>query len=120
MAFAAKYKGFCSHCHMTVWQGERVKWAKRKRGVEHLNCLRAFDDPTPRVLDDRFSFTPPQLQGGRVRFVSGGEDARSRSGTQRRRQRQVLAEVRARLVAEAEGLIPHCEHGISSREGTGW
>lgn len=51
MEITAKYKGFCNHCHYTVWRGEQV-WLQGK--VRHLDCAAALKDKSPRVLDERY------------------------------------------------------------------
>lgn len=51
MEIRTKYKGFCSRCHYTVWQGEKA-WLHGK--VRHLDCKAALADRTARELDPRY------------------------------------------------------------------
>lgn len=47
----AKFKGYCTKCWHSYWQGEQVN--KEGRGFSHLDCLRALADKTPRRLNPK-------------------------------------------------------------------
>lgn len=51
MEITARYKGYCSRCHYTVWRGEKVVL---QGSVRHLDCVAALKDKSPRVLDVRY------------------------------------------------------------------
>lgn len=46
------YKGYCKKCHHTFWSGEIVE--KIAGGFNHLDCLRALADTTPRKLSPQY------------------------------------------------------------------
>lgn len=51
MVIHSKYKGFCSKCHFTIWQNEKIEY---NGNAKHLDCLEAIKDKTPRVCDPRY------------------------------------------------------------------
>lgn len=51
MEINAKYKGFCSSCHHTIWKNETIRYDGQAR---HIDCLAAVTDKTPRMIDSKY------------------------------------------------------------------
>jgi hypothetical protein len=47
----SKFIGFCSDCHYTIWQGEKIKYNGR---AVHMDCVKALNDNTPRRKDLKY------------------------------------------------------------------
>lgn len=52
----AKYKGFCSTCHLTIWKNEWITVVDKK--ITHRDCLKSVADKTPREFDPRWLSLP--------------------------------------------------------------
>lgn len=50
--FKTKYQGYCQKCHHTYWKNEVVE--KDAGGFNHLDCLVALADRTPRRLSPKY------------------------------------------------------------------
>lgn len=48
----ARYKGYCTVCHHTIWRGEQIKY--NGKTSKHVDCLVALRDGTPRVMDKKY------------------------------------------------------------------
>lgn len=48
------YKGYCKKCHHTYWVGEIVE--KTAGGFNHIDCLSALADTTPRKLNPKMEW----------------------------------------------------------------
>jgi hypothetical protein len=53
-SFQVKYHGYCNRCHHTYWKNEVVR--KVAGGFEHLNCMLALADRTPRKLNPKMEW----------------------------------------------------------------
>ena len=52
MEIKAKFRSYCATCHYTVWQNERVNYDGKS--VTHLECFKALQDETPRILHPHY------------------------------------------------------------------
>jgi hypothetical protein len=49
-----KLNGYCTKCHHTYWSGEVV--AKGNKGFEHMDCLVALADKSPRKINPKMEY----------------------------------------------------------------
>lgn len=62
----SKYRGYCKKCHHTFWQRELVE-NNPGGGFNHLNCLAALADPTPRKLNPKMEWMFAGLDKGKLK-----------------------------------------------------
>ena len=63
----AKYRGFCAVCHHTIWQNEKMSYDGQ---AKHLDCLRALNDGTPRVMDKRYERVLGKISKKKLRTLA--------------------------------------------------
>lgn len=64
----SKFKGNCSTCHYTIWQGERIAYNGKPH---HIDCKRALNDDTPRTLDPYYQRLIGKVSKKRLRKALG-------------------------------------------------
>jgi hypothetical protein len=63
--FTVSYSGYCKKCHHTFWKNEVVE--KDAGGFNHLSCLAALADQTPRKLNPQSEWMFPGLNKAKLK-----------------------------------------------------